>query len=507
MEYKINPTRALDNADWTDGAAKRREALRTLPQTPIYHYVAPDGILNDPNGLVWWRGNYHLFYQYKPDGSLFHWGHAYSPDLLHWTDLPPALYPQGESQVYSGQAMVDDDRVIAIYHATHQGNCIATAGNDLLTDMGPIPGNPVIPKFQQDGTPQPYFVFDPCIWKEEDGYYALSGGRSPGNVGYSKDPCRNQFPLFRSQDLEHWEYLGLMFEDGFYTGPGEDGGVPNFLPLGPDRYLLLFFSHKRASQYYIGAYDKQSHKFMPITHGRMTYNHMLRGALHAASATIDPKGRVIAFFNVKNDKHNQDKDNVVTLPRVLSLGEDDTLLINPAEEVALLRGEKAVVGAMDIPANEEIVLPGIRGNAMEICARIDPCDAREFGLYVLRSDDGRERTRISLFPEKIWAYGCSKLQIDNCESSLADGLVGREPEFGPVPLKPGEPLELRVFIDRCIVEVYANGMQCLTLRVSPTLPDAVGVSLFARGAAARLLDLQAYQMNDIWADRPGEGCQ
>ena len=93
-------------------AVSRRE-LASDPHRPLYHFVSPESTLNDPNGLSFWQGRWHLFYQgYPPeDAGRVHWGHAVSDDLIHWRDLPYAIYPYQEESCYSGTALVEDDRV------------------------------------------------------------------------------------------------------------------------------------------------------------------------------------------------------------------------------------------------------------------------------------------------------------------------------------------------------------------------------------------------------------
>jgi beta-fructofuranosidase len=98
------------------------------PHRPIFHYVNPEGNLNDPNGLCFWQGRWHLFYQaYPPEDPRQHWGHAVSPDLIHWRDLPLAIYPNPEDKVYSGSTLVESDRVIAIYHGVAAGTMVAVS--------------------------------------------------------------------------------------------------------------------------------------------------------------------------------------------------------------------------------------------------------------------------------------------------------------------------------------------------------------------------------------------
>lgn len=81
-----------------------RKELSSDPYRPIYHYVNPEGNLNDPNGLCFWNGNWHMFYQaYPPEDTRQHWGHAISKDLIHWRDLPYAIYPDPEYQCFQGR--------------------------------------------------------------------------------------------------------------------------------------------------------------------------------------------------------------------------------------------------------------------------------------------------------------------------------------------------------------------------------------------------------------------
>ena len=490
--------KTLESDDTLQRFKESRQRLAADPYRPIYHFSPPENSMNDPNGLCHWQGRYHMFYQFRPEGQdRVHWGHTVSDDLVHWRDLPPALYPDNEKDCYSGQTLVETDRVVAIYHGTQSGNSIATASDPLLLNWKRHPSNPVIPIVPVDENGAPYRVFDPCVWKEEDGYYALSGTFKDGAAAVD---CRLVDHLFRSKDLAEWEHIGPLIEDGFHTEPGEDGAVPNFWPIGNGKHMLLFFSHKRAGQYYVGDYDRSAHRLIPDYHGRMNYGPIGVGSLHAPSATIDDKGRFLAFFNVAEGKPPQDWNDVMTLPRRFSLNADNSLRIEPVTEVESLRFDHRRVGPVDMAANEEVTLDGIRGTAIEIEAVMDLGAAREVGLCVLRSPDGAEQTRISLFREDDIKFRTSALQIDVATASLRSDVFARRPEVGPLILEEGEPLRLRVFIDRSIVEVFANGRQCLTIRAYPEREDSGGVSVFARGGAARLVSLDSWRMHSVWPE-------
>ena len=476
-----------------------RERLAEIdPYRPLYHFSSPENYMNDPNGLCQWQGRYHMFYQFRPVGvDRVHWGHTVSDDLIHWRDLPMALYPDVERDCFSGQTLVEEDRVVAIYHGTQSGNAIATASDPLLLNWDKHPNNPVIPGTNQDAGDTGYRVFDPCIWKEDDGYYSISGTYQDGERGLDAVGVDH---LFRSEDLSEWKYLGPLMEDAFFAEPGEDAAVPNFWPIGNGRHMLLLFSHKRAGRYYIGRYDTDTHRFMPETHGRMNYGPWVVGSLHAPSATVDDSGRYLGIFNLHTGRDTDETDEMMTLPRHYWLDSANTLQMAPVSEVESLRSVHYSVGSMDIPANSEILLDGVGGKAVELRATIDPGAAREVGLYVLRSPDGSERTRVSLYPNDHRRFETSSLQVDVSESSTRGDVWARSSEIGPLALAQDEPLELRVFIDRSVIEVFANDRQCLTVRVYPGHADSRGVSLFARGGDARLVSLDCWQMHSIWPE-------
>jgi len=476
-----------------------RERLAADKHRPTFHFSPPENFMNDPNGLCQWKGLYHLFYQFRADGEKHvHWGHAVSEDLVRWKDLPIALYPDQENDCFSGQTLVEDDRVIATYHGTQAGNAIAMASDDLLVNWRKNPANPVIPIVPfDDATGAPYRVFDPCIWREEDGYYALSG---VFKNGVRSVDCVGVDHLFHSKDLKNWDYVGELLSANYNTEPGEDYAVPNFWPIGNGKHMLLFFSHKRGGQYFVGDYDRSTHKFTPNYHGRLNNGPLAIGSLHAPSATIDDSGRFLAIFNVKESREAQGWSDIMTLPIHLSLRDDNSLIIHPVDEITSLRGKHIDADDAEVGPGEELVLSSISGATLELSVTIDPGSAHEVGLNVLRSADAEETTRISFFPKGHPRFGTAQLQIDGSVSSGRTDLIPRPPEVGPLDVGDGDPIKLRIFIDRSIVEVFANDRQCLTLRVYPDRDDSTGISLFARGGNASFSGIEAWQMDSVWPE-------
>ena len=497
---KINTLKILKSEQILERFKTSRQSLCNDPYRPIYHYSTPENLMNDPNGLCEWNGQYHLFYQLKPTNEdRWHWGHTVSTDLIHWKDLPPAIYPDIEKDCFSGQTLVEKNRVIAIYHGTQSGNSISISSDKMLENWEGLSNNPVIPIVPIDNNGLPYRVFDPCIWKENDGYYSISGVYKNGERSVD---CIGVNHLFHSKNLQNWKHIGELFESSFFTEPGEDIAVPNFLPISNDEYIVLFFSHKRGAQYFIGEYNPSKHIFTPRTHGRMTYGPLSIGSLHAPSATIDTSGRLISIYNVKEGKPSNWQD-VMSLPRKLSLGSNSHLKITPVEETHSLRLSKKELSGITVNPNQEILLNDIGGKSIEIEAKINLATSREAGFYVLQSKDGTEKTKISLLRTSNTPYKWSEkdsLQIDVSEASKDPNMYARTPEIGPVKLINDTILNLRIFIDQSIIEVFANNEQCLTLRSYPTQKDSRYISFFAKGGVAEILNMKVWQMKSIWPE-------
>ena len=479
-----------------------RKAMAGDPHRPIYHYVNPEHTLNDPNGLCFWQGRWHLFYQaYPPEDPRQHWGHAISDDLIHWRDLPYAIYPNPEEKCFSGATLVEEDRVIAMYHGTVVGNMVAVSSDPLLLNWEKVSGKAVIPMKNPDGSTPPYRVFDPCIWKKGDMYYSLSGGQLPNGPGGKR--VRANF-LLRSEDLATWEYLHPFVQDDQFTLVGDDGACPYFWPIG-DRHILPFFSHMSGGQYLLGDYDEDRDKFVVTAHGKFNFGPAAPAGTHAPSATPDGKGGVIVLFNMNPAKPTQGWNQIMTLPRRLTLTAKDELGIEPAGDIESLRYDHRQVDAMTLSANQDTMLDGIRGNAMEIVAEIDVKGAPMVEMNVLRSADGEERTRIMFFKDRGYKdRSCddglqySWITIDSSYSSVLPDVRSRAPETAPVFIDRDESLKLRVFVDRSVVEVFANGRQCVAMRVYPGREDSVGVSMRSQGQDSVLKSLDAWQMRNVY---------
>ena len=227
------------------------------------------------------------------------------------------------------------------------------------------------------------------------------------------------------------------------------------------------------------------------------------GTCISPESLLDARGRRIfwawAWPALKNEAlAAAGWSGVLTLPRVLSLGDDGKLRIEPPAEFERLRLNPR--RRKDITLDGEVILDDISGACLELAIEIDPGDAKEVGLIVRRSPDGEERTVVTFVPDR------NVLRIDTSRSSLDAAVFNGYPvvpmwdqediraQEAPFELPAGQPLRLRVFLDRSILEAFANCRQCVTQRIYPSRADSVGVALVARGGRATVTILEAWEM-------------
>ena len=386
------------------------------PQTPRYHFIAPEGPCApfDPNGAIFWKGTYHLFYIFQ-DPALPHgghcWGHASSVDLVHWAFHPTALAPaQGdpEAGIYSGGAFVNREGVpTIIYHGVGAGTCIATAEDDDLIRWRKSPHNPVIPEPKEgDAGWGVYNVFDPHAWVEGDTTYAILGGR------VKPHDLRDTAYLFRSQDMIHWDYMRPFYNPHpHWTGEEEDCACPDFFQLG-DRHLLVCISHPRGARYYLGRL--QNGTFVPEAHHRMNWP---GGPCFAPETLVDDEGRRILWAWALDQRRGEGQIHralgVMTLPRVLSLDEEGSLRIAPPVELETLWRNHRRIEGLVVDAGAEVRLDTIEGDCLELTLEVDAPQPGQFGLRVRVATDGSEQTTITVDTLE------GSLKIDTTRSSLS----------------------------------------------------------------------------------------
>jgi beta-fructofuranosidase len=415
-----------------------------------YHFSAPTGWINDPNGLVYFRGEYHLFYQHYPYDSIWgamHWGHAKSKDLLHWEHLPVALAPDQEydkSGCFSGSALVKDDRLWLMYtgHIEEEDGTVRQVQNMAYSDDGitfhKISENPVLTGADLPSELIASDFRDPKIFERGGRYYAVVAGKHQENRGV--------VVLVESEDLHHWSYSniflegtadqGIMWEcPDYFSLDGKD-----YLVISPMRYPKsgLDFVNNNSSVIVTGQVDWanrtfKAEQFKEIDHGHDFY---------APQTLEDDQGRrfMIAWMhtwgrrNVLKEK-NHGWFGQMTLPRQL---------------VATETGLNQV-----IPENILSQLPQLSLND----------EVFEGGYLTLDLSSGQSQA-IRLGSETdylTFGYHADKSEVYIDRRSLLQDLTGEEEWDTTYRAVKVEAHHLDVIIDKSSIEVIVNqGEESLT---------------------------------------------
>lgn len=508
----------MKNAEWIRGARRYREQLMADPYRPGYHFAVPDdnGLPGDPNGCFYADGRHHLMYLYRREGGYFHWGHVSSHDLVHWRHHPDALVKGLRDEgCFSGGAFVDEDGTAYLSFWLFNDPGVQAVRRD--AGIGLAKSRPPYDHWERlegvaiestswgirdvvdlDGTTRHLGCADPSnIWKAAGRYYLQTGNlvvlNEYGRAEDSPQAYRGDWTeLFSSDDLRHWTHEGRFYQrrtDNSWTDESEDDMCPSFLPLpaspeggaATDTYLQLFIAHNKGCQYYLGGY--RENQFFPERHGRMSW---VDNAFFAPEAYLDGRGRQIMFAwlqdNLKDDFERFGWSGVFSLPRTLWLREDGTLGIAPAQELAQLRMEGQCLEGGAVEGERPVAVK--RPLSCELELRVEPGDWARAGLALHWDRRGTRATCI------WWDARAGQLVMDASESGgEGESFVER----APLELKPGEALELTVYIDRSVIEVFANGRQAIARRVYALGGDVPTLCLMGEGGPV-FSAVQAWEM-------------
>lgn len=456
-----------------------------------FHLMHPGGasLPGDPNAAFCLDGVYHLHYILAhpwQNKRSFSFVHVTSPDMLHWTwqktKLQPAFTGHG---MFSGTGfLTTEGKPAAIYHGQGSGrNQIAIAKDRQLSEWRkPYP----VEVRNADGTEAKIVRhWDPDCFLIGDTYYAISGGEQP--------------PLLKSNDLKNWTYVGpFLKHDMSDVAYGEDVSCPNFFQLD-NKWMLLCISHPLGCRYYIGDWDAQAEQFVPATHGRMNWRRddqslfgqpPWRVDFFAPESLRTTDGRRVMWAwlaTIGNSAGNMDNRTIQSLPRELSLSGDGNLRIKPLRELETLRGDPLVFSDITISNLTREVLPTSPPNGIRIATL--GSDAVEIRISIDREQAARKLFGFTLFSD---GEGGGLPIIFRPETgTLRVGTT--EAPFAVSDLTAGEDVQLRIFIDKYLVEVFANDRQA----VVASHADYAGkrdLTAFTVGAATAIRKVQIWNL-------------
>lgn len=468
--------------------------MNTL-RRPRYHFTPPRMWLNDPNGLVWYRGEYHLFHQYHPGSIVWgpmHWGHAVSRDLVNWQHLPIALFPDEQGMIFSGSAVVDRDNtagfgreaLVAIftYNKDSRENQNLAYSTDLGRTWTKYPGNPVIP------APEPVSDFrDPKVfWHEDHWVMALA--------------AKDKILFYASSDLKKWDLTG-----SFGNGYGSTVGVwetPELFQLPAEdetRWVLTVGvgdgspAGGSGTQYFIGDFDGKTFTSENSEDTILWADH---GADYYApqSWNDEPNGRRLMIGWMNNWQYARllpatDWRGMFSVIRECSLMRTEQgirLMQRPIPELQSLRGEHK-------HWQDEVIQPGtnlladVRGTSLEVIAEFELTGKIDhFGFRVRLGEN--ENTIIAYIVKE------QKLVVDRTHSGEVD-FHEAFPRIHSADLSPfNERIGLHILLDSSSIEVFANdGLVTFTECVFPS-EQSQGLELFAEGGTVLLVSLDIFQL-------------
>jgi len=464
---------------------------------PEYHLLAPHNWMNDPNGPIWWKGKYHLYYQLNPGAAVWgdmHWGHAVSADMVHWRHEAIALAPtpggHDSEGCFSGSAVVYKGVPTLIYTGVQNAppeqvtihdsggklretQLLATAEDDTLRAWKKLP-EPVI-ALPPAGMAVTGFR-DPCPWREADGWYMVVGSGERGKGGCAL--------LYRSQDLRHWEYLHPLatgkpnaVKSDNPNDTGEMWECPDFFEVNGQHCLL--YSAEGKVFWNTGEYDRRERRFTVKRQGLLDH-----GAFYAPKSFLAPGGRRILWGWIQERRPEAEFARAgwagaMSLPRELTIDAEGRLGVGVAAEVKSLRGteERATIKLKGS-------LPGTVQNRKQTLTTL----RREIEVR-LPGKAAAVNLRLNSGGKTAW------------EISL-DGPAGRvtcgEATFA-LPELPASGVALRLFLDGSVLESLVCGREAVTSRVYGLKPGEAELEIEAQGTDG--VEIVQWPLGAISTDR------
>ena len=437
---------------------------------PQFHFTAQRGWNNDPNGLVYCRGQWHLFFQHNPFGITWgnmHWGHAVSSDLVHWTELPTALCQRSlKDMAFSGGGFVDhgnsagfgtgrEDVLMVSFTSTGRGECLAYSpdGGETLVEYG---GNPVLRHQGRDPR---------VVW--------YAPGRKWIMVVYDEPEKAWRYAFYESTDLRTWRFMTAV--DGFYECPDLfelplDGNPAQrqWVLYGAEQRQAAGRLHVARSSYRVGAFDGRA--FTPET--PMLNGHLGPNFYAAQSFANAPDGRVIMLAWLQGANYpGMPFSQGLTVPLEVSLRttpQGPRLSFFPVPELAALRRHTTTLDAPAVAA----------ANAALQESQAELLDL-ELELALTR-----ESVVVCDVRGTVFTYDAA------VETLTAPGVST------PLPMRDGR-LSLRFLVDRGVIEAFADGgLVALSFGGGPPQP-AAPVRLDLRGPG-RVRRLALAELAPIW---------
>jgi fructan beta-fructosidase len=508
----------------------RKGALKSMPTTyeiyemiesnklyndesfrPGFHFSPPSHWLNDPNGLVFYEGSYHLFYQHHPYSNKWgpmHWGHAVSKDLVHWEHMPIALFPDEHGAIFSGCCVVDWNNSSGLFEGSHGLVALFTHA-DTCPETGQPRQRQSLAYSRDAGHTWHKYEGNPVLAEDD-----LIDFRDPKVFWHTQSESwimvivgGDHTRFYRSENLREWSLTGE-----FGKGEGSHDGVwecPDLFELpiddtGRSKWVLIISigdnpncPEGSRTQYFIGEFDgntfindNSADHIMWLDYGRDNY------AGVSWSDIPEQDGRRVIIGWMSNWKYANETPTgswrgAMTLPRALALANRDggvMLTQMPVREIEQLRKESMSWNDVTV-TTETPFMQKMNEDLLEIEADIDVRSGEE--VHIGLKSSGQSEIVIGYDPERQWLF------IDRSKSGVTDFHPSFASKHGAGMVAVNGKIKLHIWLDRNAVEVYAdNGLVVLTDQIFPDAPiEEVGIS--TQSGQVVLDSLQIYTLKSI----------
>ncbi len=451
------------------------EKVENDPFRPGFHFAPPAQWMNDPNGPIYFKDSFHLFYQHNPYGDYWdhmHWGHARSDDMVFWAHQPIALWPSielGEKHCFSGCATLNSsDRPMIFYTMVTGTDSLpheqwAALGDQNMIRWEKYEKNPILSLDSPGIPPWGPNWRDPFIFRERGRVFMALG---------VDDDDKAAVALFEALngDLTDWIYRANIVESGkskikFFE-------CPNFFKIG-NKWMLLY-SPYRAVEYMVGDFDLENYTFSVEQTGVLDPGHLAGKGFYAGNILFGPE-RLLLLGWIRGFPSNRGWNGCLALPRELSLSADGRPVQKPIDRLQVLRGRYARFDSL-VVTDAGYTLPDIKGDMLEIKTAVSAEAAPGFGIALHPFDNDS-------LPPVVVSFDGSTLFVAGAKIDAP--YLGRD------------GLLLDVFLDRSVMEVFVNGGQMCVTRTLPMDVAEKTINVFTRKPNILTEKVEVWELKSI----------
>jgi len=496
--------------------ASKTSQVTATDYRPLYHFTADSNWINDPNGLLYHDGEYHLFYQYNPFGNNWghmSWGHSVSKDLISWKALPVALYEDKNtkdndtSMIFSGSAVIDSNNtsgfgtkenppMVAIYTAFVHG------GRNGNGEYKPKAQNQAIA----------YSIDKGLTWTKYDGNPVLDikslEFRDPKVFWYGPQqkwvmivskPDQYESWFYESKNLKEWAYMSKWGKAGDTTHFWE---CPDLIELkvnnsAEKKWVMLSSSGTPQQgfyggmQYFVGDFDGK--QFTPLRdYTKPVYLDFGKDYYAAVCFNNAPNDRKVMVGWMSNWEYGRDIPTgntwrgVFAVPRALSLikvGNDYNLVQTPVTELSTFMKESLSLNEQNVASDFDL---SWKGTSYQLELTIEPGKAKAAGVKILKTNNEETTIRFDAATNQL---SFDRTRSGDTSFSKKFATI----ETAPVALKDGK-LKLKILVDKCIAEVFVNDGEITMSQLVFPLGSEGGIQLFSEGGQSVFTSVKVWDI-------------